>query len=470
MDVAANGDTTLVWLRLDLRLQDNPALAAAARRGPVIPVFIWAPDEEAPWEPGAASRWWLHESLRRLGTELAGHGSRLVLRRGPTAPALRELAVEAGATTVVWNRRYEPVVVARDAQVERELREGGLAAESFNGSLLAEPGEVLSAAGKPFRAFTPFWRACLEQLLPTDPAPAPALAAPTDWPGSIPLASLELEPRIDWAAGLRAAWCPGETGAQAAVRRFGDRSLAVYGEVRDRPDLEATSRLSPHLHFGEISPGQLWHAFAGRPGADVYLRQLGWREFAHHLLFHFPHTAEQPLRAEFATFPWADDPEALAAWRRGRTGFPLVDAGMRELWDTGFVHNRVRMVVASFLVKDLLLPWQEGARWFWDTLVDADLANNTLGWRWSAGCGADAAPYFRVFNPVLQGRKFDPNGAYVRRYLPELRERPPERIHEPYGDPIVDHAQARRQALQAFASMRRGASPRAAPAASFEEG
>lgn len=435
--------TTIVWFRLDLRLTDNPALTAAVQRGaPIIPVFIWAPEEEHPWAPGAASRWWLHHSLAALDADLRARGSRLVLRRGPSLETLRTLMRETGADVVFWNRRYEPALIARDKQIKASLP-----AESFNSALLVEPWEM-----KTYRVFTPFWRAVLARGIRTDripPAPT-RLPAPATWPSSLPLDALELLPKIDWAAGLRAAWKPGEAGAQEQLRRFLKSAVLEYTANRNRPDLPATSRLSPHLHFGEIGPRQIWAAVA--PKADAsgwgYLRQLGWREFAHHLLYHFPHTTDRPLRPEFEQFPWQTDPDRLRAWQRGRTGYPLVDAGMRELWTTGWMHNRVRMVVASFLVKDLLIPWQEGARWFWDTLVDADLANNTLGWQWTAGCGADAAPYFRIFNPTSQAEKFDPNSDYIRRWVPEAGT-------PAYPAPIVNHDEARRRALQAFEKLPR---------------
>lgn len=479
-----NATCSLVWFRLDLRLTDNPALAAALKRGgPVVPVFIWAPEEEGDWPPGGASRWWLHQSLKALAADLESRGARLVLRRGPTLAALRALVRETGARAVFWNRRYEPALIARDRMVKEALRAGGLEVESFNSALLFEPWTVANRAGKPFQVFTPFWRHCLSLTEPPPPQPAPEyLPVPPRWPESEPLAALELEPKIDWAAGLRAAWQPGEAGALAALRRFLDRAFAGYGEGRNRPDLPGTSRLSPHLHFGELGPRQVWHAlkaWAARRGVSdatwrgsQFLAEIGWREFAHHLLFHFPHTPTEPLRPEFARFPWRHNPEGLRAWQRGRTGYPIVDAGMRELWTTGWMHNRVRMIVASFLVKDLLVDWREGARWFWDTLVDADLASNTLGWQWTAGCGADAAPYFRIFNPVSQGAKFDPQGDYVRRWVPELARLPAAWIHQPwaaapsvlqqagveldrdYPRPVVSHAIAREVALEAWAKIK----------------
>ncbi|MCP5523316.1 MAG: deoxyribodipyrimidine photo-lyase [Verrucomicrobiales bacterium] len=475
----------LVWFRQDLRLSDHPALEAAVHRGrPVVPLFLWSPEEESPWGPGAASRWWLHQSLKRLDAELRRHGSRLILRRGTAEETLLRLLKETGATTVVWNRRYEPGIIARDRRLKETLRGAGFEAESYNGSLLWEPWELRTKTGGPYQVFTAFWRECLSRDDPAAPLPAAEhLAGPTNWPASEPLAELRLEPRLDWAAGIRAAWQPGETGARERLDHFLDTAFADYDDGRNRPDQAGTSRLSPFLHFGEISPRQIWHALRARAGKEgwpatawrgsQYLAEVGWREFAHHLLFHFPHTPAKPLRAEFERFPWHRDANALRSWQQGRTGFPIVDAGMRELWATGWMHNRVRMIVASFLVKDLMIPWQDGAAWFWDTLVDADLANNTLGWQWTAGCGADAAPFFRVFNPTGQGERFDPAGDYVRHWVPELARVPAKWIHRPaeapaevlaaagvrlgnhYPEPMVSHAIARQVALDAWQRLKR---------------
>jgi deoxyribodipyrimidine photo-lyase len=471
---------TLLWFRHDLRLTDNPALlAAVSRGGPVIPVFIWSPEEEGRWQPGSAVRWWLHQSLGRLDASLHLHHSRLIIRRGPTLETMRELLDQSGATAVYWNRQYEPALISRDSSLKAALHKDGLIAESFNGSVLFEPWTVRKQNGQPYQVFSAFWKACLGQPEPAPPQNAPShVATPRHWPSTLKLADLCLEPTVDWTGGLRTTWCPGEAGAAEQLRCFEEQALAGYATARDQPDRPGTSRLSPHLHFGEISVRQIWFAVRKhRRGSGtrryaeairVYARELGWREFARHLLYHFPHTPEQPLRKEFADFPWEPNRKALREWQRGRTGYPIVDAGMRELWQTGWMHNRVRMVVASFLVKDLLIPWQNGAAWFWDTLVDADLANNTLGWQWTAGCGADAAPYFRIFNPVIQGEKFDPNGDYVRRWIPELKKLPNAWVHKPweahprvladaeielgrtYPRPIVDHQQARARALKAL--------------------
>ena len=374
-----------------------------------------------------------------------------MIRRGPTAAALSGLAAESGASAVFWNRRYEPAAVARDREVKSKLRESGVIAESFNGSLLFEPWTIRNSSEQPFRVFTPFWRACLNKPLAPVCQDAPKrLPSPRQWPHSLHLSELSLEPAVDWAAGFRQIWQPGESGARIQLQRFLREALVEYPVNRDRPGLVGTSRLSPHLHFGEISPGEVQRAIlrvtdCDHGAGEAYLRQLGWREFAYHLLYHNPESPHQAHRPEFAAFPWRMHPANFQAWKRGRTGYPLVDAGMRELWHTGWMHNRVRMVAASFLVKHLLIDWQAGAAWFWDTLVDADLANNTLGWQWVAGCGADAAPYFRIFSPAIQEAKFDPDGGYIRRWVPESK----------HPLPIVDHGEARERALAALESIRK---------------
>jgi deoxyribodipyrimidine photo-lyase len=473
---------TLVWFRQDLRVADNPALAAASKLGgAIVPVFIHAPGEEAAWAPGGASNWWLHQSLAALDGTLRELGSRLVIRRGSTLANLQALIKETGAQTVFWNRRYEPAITARDTQIKAALKAAGLEVESFNGALLHEPWTIQNQSGKPFQVFTPFWKNCLTKTDPAEPLVAPRqLTIPGCWPKSLPLAELELEPKLKWAEGMRAAWQSGETGAAAQLKRFLANAFADYTDKRNRPDLRGTSRLSPHLHFGEISPRQIWHGLRrSAEGKGIttwrssqFLAEVGWREFAHHLLHHFPHTPTEPLREDFKRFPWRKDADFLKAWQQGLTGYPIVDAGMRELWATGWMHNRVRMIVASFLVKDLLLSWRDGAAWFWDTLVDADLAQNTLGWQWTAGCGADAAPYFRVFNPLSQSEKFDPRGDYVRKWCPELARLPDAWLHQPdkappeilaragvelglnYPEPVVNHAIAREVALEAFAKLK----------------
>lgn len=485
---------TLIWFRQDLRLQDNPALnAALARGGPIVPVYIWNEAGEGRWPMGGASRWWLHHALVALDESLRKRGSRLLVERGEAMEVLKKLVTSTRAAAVFWNRRYEPAAVARDTKIESELTADGIDAKSFSGALLFEPTAIRNKQGGPFKVFTPFWKHCL--TLPVPPAETLGrqmkIPAPGKWPRSLSVEELKLRPRIPWDAGFGEVWRPGEVGATARLKAFAKGAMEDYADGRNLPDRDGTSRLSPWLHFGELSPRQVWAAVQARSkesgvfppsnGARVFLSEIGWREFAHHLLFHFPHTPEQPLRAEFAKFPWADDQggRKLRAWQRGRTGYPIVDAGMRQLWRTGWMHNRVRMVVASFLMKHLRLNWTDGAAWFWDTLVDADLANNTLGWQWSAGCGADAAPYFRVFAPVLQGLKFDGDGAYVRRWVPELAKLPAKYIHAPweapaevlakagvtlgenYPRPIVDHAKARTEALAAFKRLRGKADPAA---------
>jgi deoxyribodipyrimidine photo-lyase len=477
---------SIVWLRHDLRLQDQPAFAAATERGEaIIPVFIYDEAGEGAWPLGGASKWWLHHSLARLETELAERGGRLILARGESAPVLAELATKTGAGAVYWCRRYEPAVIERDRPIKQRLSEAGLEVKSFNGSLLHEPHTVENKQGRPFQVFTPFWRHCLELEKPAVGAGAPqAWPSPSTWPDSLELAELDLLPNLDWADAFGDHHEPGEAGAHQRLREFLQQPVDAYKDQRDIPSTRGTSRLSPHLHWGEITPRQIWAATAelGRKagtfppsnGARVFLSEVGWREFAHHLLYHFAHTPTEPLREDFKKFPWRTDHggHLRHAWERGQTGYPIVDAGMRELYATGWMHNRVRMVVASFLVKHLRLPWQRGAEWFWDTLVDADLASNTLGWQWSAGCGADAAPYFRIFAPVLQGKKFDSKGDYVRRWVPEIADLPNKFLHAPweapaevlqaagvtlgdtYPEPIVDHKTAREEALAAFQELK----------------
>ena len=508
--------TALVWLRRDLRLGDNPALVAALARGErVIPVYFHAPDEEAPWQPGAASCWWLHQSLCALSEHLQRLGSRLIIRRGESLATLRALIAETGASQVHWNRCYEPALIARDSRIKQALRADGIDCASHNAALLCEPWTLKTGSGEPYRVFTPYWRRLGPQLAEraeTADRSAPASAAALDAPPTAPpetlppvpnaidglaVEALALQPSIPWDQGLREAWQPGEAGAWQALERFLIDAICSYHEARDWPAEPGTSRLSPHLHFGEIGPRQILArireahlgsgsgpssgsdsgsssdpdaVFADQAIAEPYLRELGWREFSHQLLYHFPHTPSEPLNPRFADFPWrgGDTEPLLKAWQRGRTGIPIVDAGMRELWHTGWMHNRVRMIVASLLTKNLRLPWQEGARWFWDTLVDADLANNTQGWQWSAGCGADAAPYFRIFNPVRQGERFDANGRYVRRWCPELAKLPDKLLHQPwqtpasllaqcgirlgreYPAPIIDLKASRAEALAAY--------------------
>lgn len=477
--------SALLWFRQDLRLADNPALNDAIERGfAIIPVYIYETTEEGKWPPGGATKFWLHQSLKSLDKSLRALKSKLIIRRtDSTIDELQSLVKETGASAVFWNRRYEPAAIARDTKIKETLSGDDIEVHSFNASLLYEPWTIKNKSDKPFKVFTPFWKHCISLNEPPKPLKVPKnIAAPSKFPQSLKLEELELEPKIHWAEGIREAWRPGEDGAHAQIQKLLDDVLQHYGEGRNRPDRVGVSRVSPHLHFGEISPRQIWHAVKSevstkdgaksRAGAQVYLKEIIWREFAYHLLYHFPHTESHPLDEKFEVFPFKRDKRALKRWQKGLTGYPLVDAGMRELWHTGWMHNRVRMVVGSFLVKDLLLPWQAGAKWFWDTLVDADLAANTMGWQWVAGCGADAAPYYRVFNPTLQGKKFDPDGEYVRKWVPELAKLDGDKIHTPwllsneelkeagivlgknYPKPIVDHSEARLRALDALKSIK----------------
>lgn len=440
---------SIVWLRDDLRVADNPALAAAVERGePVVVVYVL--DEQSPGARplGGASRWWLHHSLTSLAHDLAAIGASVTLRRGAASVVIPDLVGETGAGAVYWNRRYGAMRDV-DAALKSRLRDDGLMVESFGASLLFEPWTITSGSGDPYRVFTPFWRACLAAGEPRTPLPAPTaitgMSATSDALDDWAL----LPTRPDWAEGLRAAWTPGEQGAHERLETFIDQGLELYHR-RDEPSVEATSRLSPHLRFGEISPHQVWARVQRGlpPGAAAnrakFLSEIGWREFSYSILFHLPHLATVNVRRDFDAFPWEKpDAQALVAWQQGRTGIPIVDAGMRQLWSSGWMHNRVRMIVASLLTKNMLVDWRVGEAWFWDTLVDADEASNAASWQWVAGSGADAAPYFRVFNPVLQADRFDPDRAYVRQWVPEVDG--PE-----YPTPIVDLAQSRRDALAAY--------------------
>jgi deoxyribodipyrimidine photo-lyase len=465
--------TQLVWLRQDLRLIDNPALAAAAERGEVLPVYIL--DETRPpiGRPlGAAGRWWLHHSLAALARALGS----LLLLRGDPVHLLPELARRTKASGVFWNRCYEPHAVARDQRLKASLRADGRVVTSCNSALLFEPWEIKTAAGEPYRVFTPFWRACQARSVP-GPMPVPRISIIEAPPIGDALESWNLLPtKPNWASKFQAQWSPGELGAQRTLAAFLRDGLRGYRNLRDYPAAAKVSRLSPHIHWGEISPRQIWSAVRAlsathpelRDDTDKFLSELGWREFAHHLLFHFPTLPERNWKPAFETFPWKNDAAQLRAWQRGLTGYPLVDAAMRELWATGYLSNRPRLVVASFLIKHLRIDWRKGESWFWDTLLDADTANNASGWQWVFGSGADAAPFFRIFNPVEQGRKFDPKGIYIRRWCPELTRLTTEWIHAPhnappdvlksagvalgqnYPHPVVDHSEAREAALEAY--------------------
>jgi deoxyribodipyrimidine photo-lyase len=465
----------ILWFRQDLRLADHPALDAALASGqPVIPLYILDetphPGRDAParWGLGGAHRWWLHHSLAALGRELAARGAPLVLRRGAAEDVLAELLQETGATAIHMTRPVEPEARSLTDRLARKLAARRVALHRHAGATLFDPEAIRTQTGGVYGVYSPFARACRAR-----PEPPPPHDAPGHIPGGPELRSDRLEDwrllpdKPDWAGGLRDTWTPGEAGAAARLRHFLDHGLAEYDRGRDLPGGEHTSRLSPHLHWGEIAASRVWHAAAGAR-SEKFRNEVLWREFSCYLLWHMPQLPEQPLRPNFARMPWRQDPAGLRAWQRGRTGIPIVDAGMRQLWQTGWMHNRIRMVVASFLVKHLLLPWQTGQDWFWDTLVDGDLASNAASWQWVAGCGADAAPYFRVFNPVLQGRKFDAEGEYVRRFVPELTRLPAAHIHAPwqapeavlhdagvalgrdYPHPLLDLAEGRDRALAAY--------------------
>ncbi len=474
----SDAEPAIVWFRQDLRLFDNPALSGAANTGaPILPVYVLDDASAGEWAMGAASRWWLHESLKSLNKDLDGG---LHLLQGKADVLIPQLAGKVNASGIYWNRCYEPWAIARDTIIKQQLIADGYDAQSFNGSLLFEPPFISKADGTPYKVFTPFYR---KGCLAGGPAPRQVVDKPKKLrlhklETGIELATLGLLPGIHWYDEMAHTWSPGERGAQARLDTFLEQGIQNYKSGRDRPDQEFVSRLSPHLHFGEISPHQVWHDAKALEGdstiatdIDHFLSELGWREFSHYLLYHWPELPRDNLQKKFDQFPWRDDAKALTAWQRGQTGYPIVDAGMRELWRTGYMHNRVRMIVGSFLVKNLLLHWHHGEDWFWDTLVDADLANNSASWQWIAGCGADAAPYFRIFNPVTQGQKFDPDGAYVRRYVPELAELPNKYLHNPweapadvlrdagvrlddnYPAPIVDLKASRERALAVFKSL-----------------
>ncbi|RFA23621.1 cryptochrome/photolyase family protein [Subtercola boreus] len=460
---------SIVWFRDDLRVADHPALHAAVERGePIACVYIF--DEQTDYTDtdvfsenspgirplGGAAKWWLHHSLEALAGELAARGLTLTLRSGPAATVMADLQRESEAGAVYWNRRYGLAERELDTAIKASLKELGVEAKSFQANLLFEPWTVQTGQGAPFRVFTPFWRACLSTPAPRHPLPAPAADDVTGFDGaslaSDDLADWQFLPtRPDWAAGIRDTWTPGEKAAHADMISFEKDGLGDYQKQRDFPAQDVTSRLSARLRWGELSPFQVWHGVrdaSSKEGAASFLREVGWREFAYHLLFHWPRLGIDNMKPAFDSFPWNDpDPEVLGRWQQGQTGIPLVDAGMRELWQTGVMHNRIRMVTASFLIKNLLLDWRLGEAWFWDTLVDADPASNTMNWQWVAGSGADAAPYFRVFNPELQAKKFDGHGEYINQYVPEVGT-------PAYPEPIVDLGESRKRALAAYETIK----------------
>ncbi|OGT70110.1 MAG: deoxyribodipyrimidine photolyase [Gammaproteobacteria bacterium RIFCSPLOWO2_02_FULL_57_10] len=479
--ITSTAATSIVWFRQDLRLADNPALTAAAQVGSVLPVYILDDINSAEWAMGGASRWWLHHSLSALNESLGG---RLVVLRGDPLLLLPELAKKTNAQAVFWNRCYEPWRIARDTRIKERLHADSITMHSHNGSLLWEPWQILKGDQTPYQMFTPYYRkGCLQASAPRTPLPVPPQLSLLESPGANTVGqsaidALNLLPTIPWDRVMTDTWKIGEAAAHQRLHDFLEEGLAGYREGRNIPQRPNVSRLSPHLHYGEVSPNQVW-AMAQRLGMeqrveddlDCFLSELGWREFSYYLLFHRPTLPRENLQRRFDRFPWRNDPQQLSAWQRGMTGYPLVDAGMRELWQTGYMHNRVRMVVGSFLVKNLLTHWHHGEDWFWDCLVDADLASNSASWQWIAGCGADAAPYFRVFNPVTQSEKFDPQGVYIRRYVPELAALPDKYLHDPSSAPsmvlsaagvvlgktypraIVDLKSSREEALLAFKSL-----------------
>ncbi len=479
--VEAASECTILWFRKDLRLDDNIALHSACQKtGPVIPVYIREPEGDGTGPLGSAQRWWLHHSLSALQASLRERGSDLVLASGDALDVLGALIEKSGATSVFWNRRYDPAGIAVDTRVKRELAERGIDVASFAGQLLHEPSKLKTGGGTPYRVYTPFWRALEGSGEPMAPLEAPeAIPSPGSWPASQSLSDWNLLPtRPNWAVSFSEVWVPGEASALERLSDFVDDALSGYKADRDFPAKPATSMLSPHLALGEISPARIWHATRGLPHSvpqeDVvhFRKELAWRDFSYHLLFHFPELASANWNKRFDAFGWRAETDLFEAWTQGRTGYPIVDAGMRQLWKHGWMHNRVRMIVASFLIKDLLIDWRRGEEWFRDTLVDADPASNAAGWQWVAGSGADASPFFRIFNPLLQGEKFDPQGSYVREFVPELSELGDKYIHRPfeapasvldkagivlgktYPQPIVDHAMARDRALKAYSAVK----------------
>ncbi len=446
----------IVWIRNDLRLHDNPALLAAAKTGkPVIICFIWSEDDQEPYPLGGASRGWLHDSLLKFALSL---NNRLILRKGKYLDSLLALIHQTKATAVFWNRRYEPHFIAKDKEIRTTLIEAGVTVETFVGNVLFEPWQAATKTGNPYQVFTPFYKS-LARFEPAscveEPKELRLYTGKVDSELLSGLALLRRNPPLD-------IWQPGEKGALKALDCFLKGKVEAYSYERDFPSLDGTSKLSAPLHFGEISVRHIAKSLSG-PDSEPFYRQLIWRDFATHLLFYFPHTPREPLKKEFANFPWRVDPEQLECWQKGRTGYPIVDAGMRELLATGWMHNRVRMIVGSFLVKHLLLSWRQGEAWFWEKLFDADLANNTLGWQWVGGSGADAAPYFRIFNPVLQGKKFDAEGDYIKHWVPELRDVDVKNIHTPwlthvrgYVPPVVELDFGRMRALEAYQEMKNG--------------
>lgn len=447
-----NKNPTLIWLRRDLRLRDHLPLTKAVENGaPIIPVYILDRTSPEIEKPGAASLWWLHHSLSALQKAYREKGVKLILRRGPAVEVLGELCKKTEAGALFFQRSILPGEETLEQNIAEFCERNEIDCRRFRGETLFDPGKIRTGSDTPYKVFTPFWKSCLEEPEPGDPLPIPrTIPAAKNDPESDKLEDWELLPkRPNWAKGFEELWQPGkegagevgagEVGARRSLTRFLKSHVSDYKKMRDYPSVEGTSRLSPHLHYGEISIRDCWHQTKAEhiadKGAEAFLRELGWREFCYHLLHHWPEMEEQPFRPEYAAYPWAKNKAQLEAWQKGKTGFPIIDAAMRQLWQTGWMHNRLRMLVGSFLVKNLMIHWHEGRDWFWDTLVDADIANNSAGWQWIAGSGADAAPYFRIFNPVTQSEKFDKEGEFIRRYVPELKDLPAKHIHAPYDAP-----------------------------------
>ena len=470
----------IVWLRHDLRLKDNPALYHAAyNKTPIIPVFIYDP-QAMDRDYGAAQKWWLHHALTSLRNDLKSHEVDLIIREGDSLKILQDLIKQTGAVGITWNRLYEKWSIDRDSHIKETLKSDGIEVESYNGSLLFEPWEIKKGSGDPYRVFTPFWKECIRNIDRIEsPLPVPNSLVDGDLPiGDI--RDLNFLPKTRWDKSMTEHWEISENGAWDRLNHFLDNGLNHYKDGRDLPAKDWTSKLSPYLRWGMISPRSIWHEANAYSIAhnvqdknrDNFLSEIGWREFCHGLLYYNPTMKSEPLQDKFKNFPWQPNKDFQTAWQRGLTGYPIVDAGMRQLWQTGWMHNRVRMIVGSLMVKHMLQPWQDGETWFWDTLVDACPANNTAGWQWIGGCGADAAPYFRIFNPMTQAKKFDPDGDYIRTFVPELKNLPDKYIHEPWEAPqdvlnkagvilgkdyprlIIDHDHGRKRALEAFESLK----------------
>lgn len=486
MQQVSLGMPVIVWFRQDLRIWDNPALShAVLSNQPILPIYIIEDEHtQNPWPISGAQKWWLHHSLLSLKKDLSEKGLNLTLCKGNSLELIPEIIKKTKSTGLYYNRCYEPFLLQQEVELKNSLAklDSNFNINNFKANLLLEPWEIKNNQGSYFKVYTPFWRRVYQHL--TSHPPVVLKKLPKHIPGATlehpcvqQIADLKLLPtHPDWATSFGAVWQPGEAGAHARLKLFLEEGLAYYAEGRDIPSKAYTSGLSPHLHFGEISPGMIWEKLItnkNTKNAEKFLSELVWREFAYSLLYHYQDLPTQNFKSEFDSFVWQPNENNLKAWQKGLTGYPIVDAGMRQLWQTGIMHNRVRMITASFLIKHLLIDWREGQKWFSNTLVDADVANNAASWQWVAGSGADAAPYFRIFNPILQGEKFDPEGEYIKTWLPELAHLSPKYIHHPwdapdlelakakiylgknYPRPIIDHNFARKRALDAYAKTKK---------------